>query len=207
MCNIIRTMNRSETDAILKIKELGSAFRSSELLQQGVSPRTLYALRDSGILEQLSRGTYRLAEQGVLSDPDLVTVAMRVPQGVLCLISALSYHGLTTQIPHAVSIAITRTMRNPSITCPPVNVYRYDERSHKAGIEKHLIDGVSVSIYSPEKTLADCFKFRNKIGMDVVLEAMKRYREQSPLKISELMKYADICRVANIMRPYLESML
>lgn len=200
-------MTTAETTAIQKIKELGGTFRSSELLQQGVSPRTLYALRDSGLLEQLSRGTYRLVEQGALSNPDLVTVALRIPQSVICLVSALSFHGLTTQIPHAVSIAITKTMRNPAISYPPLNVYRYDERSYQAGIERHLIDGVSVSIYSPEKTLADCFKFRNKIGMDVVLEAVKRYREKRTFKIAELMKYAEICRVANIMKPYLETLL
>lgn len=207
MCDIIRTMNSSETVAIQKIKDLGGTFRSSELLQQGVSPRTLYALRDNGLLEQLSRGTYRLVEQASLSNPDLVTVAMRVPQGVICLISALSYHGLTTQIPHAVSIAITRTMRNPAITYPPLQVFRYDESSYHAGIEKQVIDGVSVHIYCPEKTLADCFKFRNKLGMDVVLEALKRYRAQRTLNIAEIMKYATICRVTNVMRPYLESLL
>lgn len=203
----MHVMNTAESHAILKIKELGGTFRSSELLQHGVSPRTLYALRDSGVLEQLSRGTYRLVEQGPLSNPDLVTVALRVPQGIICLISALSFHGLTTQIPHAVSIAITQTMRNPSISYPPLNIYRFDEPSYRAGIEKHQIDGVSVSIYCPEKTLADCFKFRNKIGKDIVLEALKRYREQHPLNVAELMKYATICRVANIMKPYLESLL
>lgn len=207
MCDIIRAMSTTETTAIQKIKELGSIFRSSELLQKGVSPRTLYALRDSGVLEQLSRGTYRLVEQGILSNPDLVTVALRVPQGVICLISALSFHGLTTQIPHTVSIAITKTMRNPVISYPPLQVYRYDESSYQAGIEKHLVDGVSISVYCPEKTLADCFKFRNKIGMDVVLEALKQYRAQRQLNVAELMKYADICRVTNIMKPYLESLL
>ena len=207
MCDIICAMSTTETTAIQKIKELGSIFRSSELLQKGVSPRTLYALRDSGVLEQLSRGTYRLVEQGILSNPDLVTVALRVPQGVICLISALSFHGLTTQIPHTVSIAITKTMRNPVISYPPLQVYRYDESSYQAGIEKHLIDGVSISVYCPEKTLADCFKFRNKIGMDVVLEALKQYRAQRQLNVAELMKYADICRVTNIMKPYLESLL
>ena len=203
----MRAMTTAETTAIQKVKELGGTFRSSELLQQGVSPRTLYSLRDCGVLEQLSRGTYRLVEQGTLSNPDLVTVALRVPQGIICLISALSFHGLTTQIPHAVSIAITQTMRNPSISYPPLNIYRFDEPSYRAGIEKHLIDGVSVSIYCSEKTLADCFKFRNKIGKDIVLEALKRYREQHPLNVAELMRYATICRVANIMRPYLESLL
>ena len=207
MCDIVHAMTTAETTAIQKIKDLGATFRSSELLQQGVSPRTLYSLRDSGVLEQLSRGTYRLIEQGTLSNPDLVTVALRVPKGVICLVSALSFHDLTTQIPHAVSIAITKTMRNPAVSYPPLNIYRYDESSYRAGIEKHLIDGVSVSIYCSEKTLADCFKFRNKIGKDIVLEALKRYREQHPLNVAELMRYATICRVANIMRPYLESLL
>ena len=200
-------MTHSIKQAIEKIRELGSTFHTREALQLGVHPRTLYALRDSGVLEMLSRGVYRLTEQGPLSNPDLVTVASRVPQGVICLVSALSFHDLTTQIPHRVSIALCRTMRNPAIKYPPLTVYRYDEHSFQAGIEEHLIDGVVVKIYCPEKTLVDCFKFRNKIGMDIVLEALKRYREHQQFKIKELLKYAAVCRVEKVMKPYLEALM
>ena len=164
-------------------------------------------MRDSGVLEALSRGVYRLTEKGPMSNPDLVTVASRVPQGVICLISALSFHNLTTQIPHSISIALCRTKRNPSLKYPSLTIYRYDEISYQAGIEEQLIDGVIVKVYCPEKTLADCFKFRNKIGMDIVLEALKRYREHQAFKTKELMKYAAVCRVEKIMKPYLEALL
>jgi predicted transcriptional regulator of viral defense system len=164
-------------------------------------------MRESGMLEVLSRGVYRLTDQGPLSNPDLVTVATRVPQGVICLISALSFHDLTTQIPHRISIALCRTMRKPALEYPPLAVFRYDELCYKSGIEDHMVDGTPVKVYCPEKTLADCFKFRNKIGMDIVLEALKLYRERKSHKINELIKYAAICRVEKVMRPYLEAML
>lgn len=200
-------MTHSIKEAIEKFRDLGSVFRTREALQLGVHPRTLYALRESGVLEMLSRGVYRLTEQGPLSNPDLVTVASRVPQGVICLTSALSFHDLTTQIPHRVSIALCRTMRTPAIEYPPLTVYRYDEQCYHAGIEEHLIDGVVVKVYCPEKTLADCFKFRNKIGMDIVLEALKRYREHQFFNIKELLKYAAVCRVGRVMKPYLEVLI
>jgi predicted transcriptional regulator of viral defense system len=200
-------MIQSINQAIEKIRGFGGAFRTSEALRQGIHPRTLYVLRDSGVLEQLSRGSFRLAEQGPLSNPDLVTVASRVPQGVICLVSALSFHDLTTQIPHQVSIALCRTMRNPSIKYPPLKVYRYDDLCYQSGIEEHLIDGVIIKVYDPEKTLADCFKFRNKIGVDIVLEALKIYRERQFFKTKELLYYAGICRVERVMKPYLEALL
>jgi predicted transcriptional regulator of viral defense system len=200
-------MTDSIKQAIEKFRKLGSTFRTRAALQEGVHPRTLYAMRDSGVLEILSRGVYRLTEKGPMSNPDLVTVASRVPQGVICLISALSFHNLTTQVPHSISIALCRTMRNPSLKYPPLTVYRYDENCYQAGIEEHLIDGVIVKVYCPEKTLADCFKFRNKIGMDIVLEALKRYREHQSFKTKELMKYAAVCRVERVMKPYLEALL
>ena len=200
-------MKQSIKQAIEKIRGFGGAFRTSTALRHGIHPRTLYELRDNGVLEQLSRGTYRLSEQGPLSNPDLVTVASRVPQGVICLISALSFHEMTTQIPHSVSIALSRNMRKPAINYPPLKVYWYDEQCYQSGTEEHIIDGVAVKVYSPEKTLADCFKFRNKIGMDIVLEALKRYRERQHFKTKELLQYAGICRVENVIKPYLEAFL
>ena len=201
------TMMKTTKHAIDKFRELGGAFHTNEALRQGVHPRTLYALRDSGELEMLSRGVYRLKEHGPLSNPDLVTVSSRVPQAVICLISALSFHELTTQIPHRISIALGRTMRNPSIEYPPLTVYHYEDECYRAGIEEHPIDGVVVRVYCPEKTLADCFKFRNKIGMDIVIEALKRYREKQNFKIKDLLHYASICRVERVIKPYLEALL
>jgi len=197
-------MNRFEKARKL-IKQNNGIIRTSEALKAGIHRRTLYELRDTGELEQISRGIYRLAEQKPISNPDLVTVAARFPKAVVCLVSALSYHDITTQIPHAVSIAIEKGAESPRIDYPPVSVHRFSGDSLTEGIEKKKIDGVKVRIYNPEKTLADCFKFRNKIGMDVVLEALKLYRERKKIRLDELMRYARICRVEKVMKPYLEA--
>ena len=162
-------------------------------------------MRDAGMILRESRGLYRLADVELGSNTDLVQVALRIPKGVICLISALSFHDLTTQIPHEVSIAIPQNFRIPRIHYPPVAVHKFAAESFEAGIEEHRIDGVTVRIYSPEKTLTDCFKFRNKIGMDVVLEALKLYKERRKINLEGLLKYARICRVENVIKPYLEA--
>jgi predicted transcriptional regulator of viral defense system len=187
------------------IQERGGLVRTAEAIRAGIHPRTLYALRDTGVLEQISRGVYRLAAQSPMSNPDLVTVAVRFPKSVVCLVSALAYHGITTQIPHSVSIAIDKGSESPRIEYPPVSVYRFSGESLSAGIEEHTIDGAAVRIYDPEKTLADCFKFRNRIGMEIVLEALRLYKTRKRFNIEKLMEYARICRVEKVMRPYLEA--
>lgn len=183
----------------------GGQLRMSEAIAHGITRYMLYSLRDKGVIEQISRGVYRLAELPTISNPDLVTVSLRFPRAVVCLISALDYHDITTQIPHAVSVAAPRNTRTPSIDFPPIQVHRFSDETYKAGIEKIKIDETPVKIYNPEKTLADCFKFRNKIGMDVVLEALKLYKERLKFNIPKLLKYASICRVEKVMRPYLEA--
>lgn len=193
--------------AINIIREKKGVIRTSEAIKSGIHPRILYALRDSEKIEQISRGLYRLSEFDALSNYDVVTVASRVPNAVLCLISALSFHRLTTQIPHAVAIAVGRNSKIPKIHFPPVSVHRFSDESFSQGIEIHIIDGVSVRIYSAEKTLVDCFKFRKKIGMDVVLEALKFYKYRNKINIGKLIEYARICRVEKIMTPYLEASL
>jgi predicted transcriptional regulator of viral defense system len=189
------------------IEHRGGIIRTAEAMRIGIHPRVFYELRDNGILEQISRGAYRLAEQKPLTDVDLVTVAMRIPRAVVCLVSALAFHRITTQVPQAVSIALEKGAESPRMDYPPVSVHRFSGESLTAGVEDHLIDGVTVRVYSKEKTLADCFKFRNKIGMDIVLEALKLYRDQGAFDIGKLLEYARICRVERTMKPYLEAML
>ena len=186
-------------------REHGGQLRMSEAITLGTTRYMLYSLRDKGIIEQLTRGVYRLAELPAISNPDLVTVSLRYPDAVICLISALSYHGITTQIPHEVYIAVSRDSRMHKLNHPPLRVYKFSNNSFQSGIEEHQIDGVRVRIYSPEKTLADCFKYRNKIGMDVVLEALKLYKVRKKFNLTELLKYARICRVEKVMKPYLEA--
>lgn len=183
----------------------GGQLRMSEAIAHGITRYMLYSLRDKGIIEQVSRGFYRLVELPPISNPDLVTVSLRFPNAVICLISALSYHNITTQIPHVVSVAVPRDSRIPSLDYPPVQAHRFSNDAYNSGIENHSIDGVPVKIYTPEKTLADCFKFRNKIGMDVVIEALKLYRSRQQFNLEKLLTYAEVCRVKNIMTPYLEA--
>lgn len=183
----------------------GGTLRTREALAAGVHPRTLYAMRDAGQLDRLSRGLYRLSGLPPLSAPDLAIVAKRMPQGVVCLISALAYHELTTQVPHAVYLAVPRTARAPVIEHPPLQVFRFSPASLAAGIVTHIIDGVPVRIYNPEKTLADCFKYRHKLGLDVVIEALRRYRGRKRPQLRKVLEYARVCRVETIVRLYLEA--
>lgn len=192
--------------AVQLIRKQAGMIKTSEAIRAGVNSKTLYSLRDQGILELVSRGLFRLTELAPLSNLDLVTVARRVPRGVVCLISALAYHEITTQIPHSVSFALEKGAETPRIGHPPVTVHRFSTTSLNAGIKTYYSDDIPIRIYNPEKTLADCFKFRNKIGMDVVLESMRLYREHKRIDRNALLKYARICRVEKLMTPYLEAM-
>lgn len=193
--------------ALQIIRQSGGLIKTSAALQSGISARILYQLRDAGELEQLSRGVYRLSEIEPASNPDLVIVATRIPNAVICLISALSFHEMTTQIPHEISVAIPQNGKASKMVYPPLQFYKFSEDSFMAGIEEHQIDGVRVKVYSPEKTLADCFKFRNKIGMDVVLEALKFYKVRKKFDHKKILEYARVCRVEKIVQPYLEANL
>jgi len=193
--------------ALAVFRENGGLLRAAQALRLGIHPDTLYALRDSGKLEQISRGLYRLAASSPLGNPDLVTVALRVPQGVICLISALAFHDLTTQVPHEVQVALPRGAEQPRLDYPPLRIYRFTGKSFTEGVETPELDAVRVRIYSREKTLADCFKFRNQVGLDTVVEALRLYRERREIRVDDLMRFASICRVTKIMRPYLEAIL
>jgi len=188
-------------------REHGGQLRMSEAIKHGITRYMLYSLRDKGVIERVSRGIYRLVDLPPISNPDLVTVSLRFPNAVICLVSALAYHDITTQIPHAISVAIPKDSRMPSLDYPPIQAHKFSNEAYKSGIEEHLIDGVPVKVYNPEKTLADCFKFRNKIGMDVALEALKLYKTRKKFDLGKLLKYAKICRVEKVMRPYLEATL
>jgi predicted transcriptional regulator of viral defense system len=190
-----------------EFRKHGGIIRTGVAIRAGVSPRTLYRMRDQGMIDTLARGLYRLCDLPSLGNPDLVSVALRIPRGVICLVSALSFHQMTTQIPHAVYVALIPGTEPPRLAHPPTRIAWFSGRAFSEGIEIHKIDGVPVRIYGPEKTLADCFKHRNKIGLDVALEALKIYRKRKPLKVNELARYAKICRVEKTMRPYLEAIL
>jgi predicted transcriptional regulator of viral defense system len=197
--------NREKAKNIIMLN--GGSIRTSEAIEAGIHPRTLYLLRDQGEIEQISYGVYRLTNLPPISNPDLVTVALRIPKAVICLISALSFHELTTQVPHSVEIALKKGSEVPRLKHPPISVHWFSAHTYSAGIERHIIDGVKIQIYNIEKTIADCFKFRNKLGMDVVLESLRIYKNKKKYNVSKLLKYARICRVEKIIIPYFEAML
>jgi predicted transcriptional regulator of viral defense system len=188
-------------------RENDGMMSTGQAISSGIHLRKLYAMRDNKILEKVCRGWYRLAAMPPLSDPDLVTVALKVPKGIVCLISALSFHEITTQVPHKVYVALAKGVKKPRLEHPPIRIYRFQGDAYTKGVESHLIDGVPVHIYCVEKTLADCFKFRNKIGQDVAIEALRLSWQSKNLDLNELLRYAKICRVENVMRPYLEALL
>ena len=158
------------------------------------------------MLEKISYGFYKL-KQKEISHPDFVIASLRAPHGVLCLISALAFHHLTTQVPHKVWIAIKRNSSRPKIDYPPVFIHQFSGKSFSSGVDTYILDKTTVKIYNPEKTIADCFKFRNKVGKSVVMEALEFYRKRKQFNPAKLIKYAKICRVENIIRPYVESLI
>ena len=202
-----RASNKQIESAKRIFRRHDGILKTGEALDEGIHRRTLYTMRDTGILERLERGLYRLADLPPLSNPDLVTVARKIPQAVICLISALHFYNITTQIPHTVSIAVNRGTEPPRLDFPPIQIYWFSGEAFTAGVEKQSIDNTMIQVYSAEKTLADCFKYRNKIGMETVLEAFDLYRERKQHNPRKLIQFARICRVEKIMRPYLESYL
>jgi len=188
-------------------KDKGGLLRTSQALTAGIHPRDLYAMQAQGLIEPISRGFFRLKSKKPLWNPDLTTVALRVPQGVLCLISALAIHNITTQIPHEVYIALKKGSEKPRLDYPPTRFVWLSPTAFDSGIETHKVGSIVQKVYSPEKTVADCFKFRNKIGLDVAIEALKFCRERKRSSVGTLMKYAKIDRVGKVMKPYLEAIL
>ena len=166
-------------------------------------------MRDKGYIDEITRGVYYLTSANVTIDNiDLITVTKRLPRAVICLLSALSFHDLTTQIPHFVYAAYQQGWRQPKLNYPPLKIFRYSTAAFEAGIEYHDLNGISVSIYSPAKTVVDCFKFRNKVGLDIAIEALKEYcHKNNYAAIDELLNYAQICRIKNIITPYLETVI
>jgi len=188
-------------------EEYHGILRAHQAVRGGIAPRTLYEMRDAGMVLRESRGLYRLADAEFGSNSDLVHVALRIPKGVICLISALAYHELTTQIPHQVYVALPNNAEKPRLEYPPTRFFWLSQKAYSAGLENHELDGIAVKIYGIEKTIADCFKFRNKTGLDVALEALKDYRKRESFNVETLLHYARIDRVERVIKPYLEAIV
>ncbi len=195
----------THTQRVLQLVRKNGWLRASDLADAGVPRVVLTRMAASGQLERAARGLYRLPDSGSSEHEGLVTVASKVPQAVVCLLSALQFHGLTTQLPWQVWIAMPRGSHVPRLEYPPIRMVQFTGEAYTQGIETHERDGVKLHVYSVAKTVADCFKHRNKIGMDVALEALKDARAQGRASFDDLWRCAKVCRVSNVMRPYMEA--
>ena len=187
--------------------ENNGILRAATAIELGVPQHILYKMVEAGELVREAPGIYRLRESEPLGNPDLVQISLRVPRAVVCLISALYFHELTTQVPHQVHIALPRDVKTPKIDYPPIQAFHFSEASYQAGIEEQSLDGIPVKVYAREKTIADCFKFRERIGLGIALEALKDYLKGPRPDVQLVLKYARVDRVEKVMRPYLESLV
>lgn len=196
---------RDLSTALKVFRDKGGTLRTRDLIARGVHTDALYTLRDSGRVVELGRGLYRVADAGEAEHPDLAVVAARAPKAAVCLISALSYHGITTQIPSSVHLAVPRASYHGIKLSIPVKVYRFDPKTFNEGLETHSMGGLPVKIYSAARSVVDCFKFRNKLGLDVALEALRLARQRKRVQNKELLRYARLLRVEKLMFPYLQA--
>ena len=188
-------------------KKHGGIARFAVILKAGFHSDSLVALQKGGKVEKMGRGIYRLTQEAPMSNPDLVMASLSAPRAVVCLISALAFHDATDEIPRHVDLAIPRRTHANKIVYPPVRYYRFAPEAWKAGVEQHKMEKHFIRVYSLAKTVVDCFKFRNKIGMDVARHALKVAIKEKRVPAKEIMYFAKVCRVANIIKPILETML
>lgn len=181
--------------------------RPRDLARADLPADYLWRLYRKEKLKRVGRGLYALPGADLTEHHTLAEAALRVPHGVVCLLSALRFHDLTTQAPHEVWMAIDVKARRPKEEIIPLRIVRFSGEALTTGIEEHEVEGVCVKVYGPAKTVADCFKYRNKIGLDVALEALRDCWRKRLATADELWRYAEVCRVARVMRPYLESLV
>lgn len=199
-------MKTRDLGTALKIfRDQGGTLRTRDVIARGVHTDALYALRESGRIVELSRGLYRLAEVRETDNPDLALVAARLPNAAVCLISALAYHDITTQIPSSIHLAVPRGNYHSMKLSIPVTVYRFDPKTFNEGLENHHIGGMPLKIFGAARTVVDCFKFRNKIGLDVALEALRLVRQRKRVQNRELLHFAQLLRVERPISPYLQA--
>ena len=200
-------MSQRKKELIQFLKQKRGISSFSALSEAGFNKALIKACLANNDIEKLDRGLYILSKGMFPSNPDFVAISIKAPKGTICLLSALAFHKATDEIPKYVDIAIPRGTHESKIKYPPVKYYRFAPNTWKAGIEKHEIDGHTVKIYSLAKTIADCFKFRNRIGINVARDALKIAITEKKVKPTDIIKYAKICRVDKVIKPILEAML
>ena len=191
-------------EALNKIRQAG-VMRVRDADNRGVPRKYLQRLYEQGHLYRVSRGIYAPTDAEPTTPQSLVEVATHVSSGIFCLLTALRFHNLTTQNPFEVWVALPSRARRPHMEYPPLRTVSFTGAAFNEGIEEHPVEGNLLKVYNPAKTVADCFKYRNKIGIDVALEALRDYRRKFRGEADRLWHYAQVCRVSNVMRPYLEA--
>ena len=196
-----------KNNRILGLTKQMGIIRPRDVEQVGISREYLRRLFLTGKLVRIGRGLYALPDTLTSEYFTLAEVAKHSPNAVICLLTALQFHNLTTQVPHQVWIAIENKQRKPKFDYPPIEVVRFSGLAFKFGVKIHTVNSVEVKVYNPAKTVADCFKFRNKIGLDVAIEALRETWRSKKATMDELWEVSKVCRVSNVMRPYLESIV
>jgi predicted transcriptional regulator of viral defense system len=196
----------SKSNQVLNIVRKSGILRPRDLASRSIPRTYLQRLHEQGLLVKETRGLYKIPDAEVTENHSLAEACKRVPRGVVCLLSALEFQKLTTQAPSEVWLALDRKARAPREGGQPLRLVRMSGKALMDGVEEHRIEGVVVKVYKPAKTVADCFKYRNKIGLDVALEALRDYRQKHRSGMDELWRFAKICRVERVMRPYLEAL-
>lgn len=189
------------------VKKKGGLASYAEIIEAGFNKAILKSVLNFGQIQKIDRGLYRLTEGSLLSNPDLVAVSIKVPKGIICLLSALAFHEATSEIPRYVQIAIPRGQHANKIKYPPVRFYRFAPNSWETGLEEPGIEGRRIRVYSLARTVVDCFKFRSKIGLDVARDALKVAVAEKGVKPKEIMRFARLCRVEGVIKPILEAIL
>ena len=200
-------MNKKD-EKIYKIFSTRNGFaRTKDILAASIHRRDIKRLRDEGRIIRIKRGLYRLAEIPLISNQGFIDLARAVPEGVICLLSALSYNGLTTFNPSIISMAICRGSREPKVKYPPVEFYHFSKKQFEAGIDEIRIESHKIRIYYPEKTICDCFRYRNKLGLDMAKEGLSEYLKRKDRNLERLLEYAEICRIKPLLQTWLNAMI
>ncbi|MBL1274488.1 MAG: transcriptional regulator [Ectothiorhodospiraceae bacterium] len=200
-------IKKSKRQQVINLVRARPIVRPKDLTEQELSKDYLYILAKEGVIDRVGRGLYQWPGKDMGRHQSLVEIGKLVPKGVVALLSALNYHNITTQNPHQIWLAIDRKSWRPEIYYPPVRFVTMSSVTLHAGVEVHSLDGVSVNVFCLAKTVADCFKYRNKVGLDVALEALREGWAGHRFTMDELYRYADICRVRKVMQPYIESLV
>ena len=197
-------MNKTQKEQVLLLAKKKGVLRPKDLDIKGLAREYLNRLCKEGLLERRERGIYVIPKLDLGEYQQLIEACKKVPSGIICLLSALQFHEVTTQSPHKIWMAVKNNMRAPKSSTLPLHIIRYSGKAFESGIETYNIKGATLRVYSLAKTVADCFKHRNKIGIDVAIEALRESRRTKKCSIDDLWFHAKICRVSNVIKPYME---